>query len=178
MLALCITGFDVDPTIVTRTIGFEPTSVGRIGEPSPSGRPRRFNGWWHEAESQRLAGGEQHDDALVRILENLNGREDRFAELRETIRPKQISIYGGLYVPSDAQCGVWLEPDQMMLLAACGVGWGLIFSLPIRSLFRMSDPKPEDPLPTGSRHPSVDDRGSKLVVRDDEQASEVGELEE
>lgn len=125
MLVLCITGFDVDPTIVTRTIGFEPTSVGRIGEPSPSGRPRTFNGWWYEAESQRLAGGEQHDDALVRILGTLKGREDRFAELRETIRPKQVAVYGGLYVPSDAQCGVWLGPDQMMLLAACGVGWGL-----------------------------------------------------
>ena len=125
MLALCITGFDVDPSLVTKTVGFEPTSIGRIGEPSQSGRPRTFNGWWHEAGDQRIGDGGQHDGALIRILDNLKGREDRFAELRKLIRPKQVMIYGGLYVPSDEQCGVWLEPDQMKLLAACGVSWGL-----------------------------------------------------
>lgn len=125
MLTLAITGFDADPSAVTEALGFGPTTIGRKGEPSPSGRPRTFNGWWHEVEEQPLVAGKQHDDAMGRIIGLLHGREDRFATLRKLIQPKQLTIYGGLYVPSDGQCGVWLEPDQMQLLAACGVGWGL-----------------------------------------------------
>ena len=125
MLTLAITGFDADPDSVTETVGFKPTSVGRKGEPSASGKPRTFNGWWFDADAQRLVDGKQHDDALVRILAQLEGREDHFARLRWSIQPKQVTVYGGLYVPSHDQCGVWLEPDQMRLLAACGVGWGL-----------------------------------------------------
>lgn len=125
MLTLAITGFDADPDLVTETVGFEPTSIGRKGEPSPSGKPRTFNGWWFEADGQRLFDGKQHDDALVRILARLEGREGHFARLRMSIQPKQVTVYGGLYVPPHDQCGVWLEPDQMHLLAACGVGWGL-----------------------------------------------------
>lgn len=127
MLTLAITGFDTDPDSVTQTVGFEPTSIGRKGEPTASGRPRTFNGWWFETDGQRLLDGKQHDDALVRILAKLKGREDHFARLRSSIQPKQVTIYGGLYVPSDDQSGVWLEPDQMQLLAACGVGWSIDF---------------------------------------------------
>ena len=125
MLTLAITGFDADPNAVTEVLGFEPTTIGRQGKPSPDGRPRTFNGWWHEVEGQPLVDGKQHDAALDRILALLHGREERFITLRMTMQPKQVTIYGGLYVPSDGQCGVWLEPEQMQLLAACGVGWGL-----------------------------------------------------
>jgi hypothetical protein len=44
--------------------------------------------------------------------------------MAKTIRPASVSIYGGYYV-SDEQQGVWLDPDQMSVLAACGIGWGL-----------------------------------------------------
>lgn len=124
MLTLAITGFDADPNAVTEVLGLEPTRVGRKGEPLPNGRPRTFNGWWHGV-GQHLTDGKQHDDALTGILPLLQGREHRFATLRTSIRPKQLTIYGGLHVPCDGQCGVWLEPDQMQLLAACGVGWSL-----------------------------------------------------
>ena len=125
MLTLAITGFDADPDFVTNTVGFAPTSIGRKGEPSRNGKPRSFNGWWHNAEVERLRDGKQHEGALVRILALLRGREDNFARLRSAVQPKQVTIYGGLYVPFDKQCGLWLEPEQMQLLAACGVGWGL-----------------------------------------------------
>lgn len=125
MLTLAITGFDADPDLVTEMLGFEPTFVGRKGEPSQTGKPRTFNGWWYEAEDQRLVDGGQHDAALARILAQLRGRKDRFAKLWKSLQPKQVTIYGGLYVPADRQCGVSLEPDQMQLLAACGIGWGL-----------------------------------------------------
>ena len=95
MLTLAITGFDADPDLVTETVGFEPTSIGRKGEPSPSGKPRTFNGWWFEADGQRLFDGKQHDDALVRILARLEGREGHFARLRMSIQPKQVTVYGG-----------------------------------------------------------------------------------
>lgn len=125
MLTLAITRFQADPQLVTDTIGLEPTSVGRTGETTPGGRLRNFNGWWHEVEAQRLVDGAQHDAALNRILALLSGREGHFAKLRALVRRNEVTIYGGLDVPTDAQRGIWLDPDQMQLLAACGVGWGL-----------------------------------------------------
>ena len=125
MLTLAITRFDADPDVVTETVGFEPTSVARKGDPSRSGKLLTFNGWWHEADGQRLVDGKQHDDALARILALLRGREDRFARLRMSVQPKHVTIYGGLHVPRNEQCGIWLDPGQMQILAACGVGWGL-----------------------------------------------------
>lgn len=125
MLTLAIMHFDADPAIVTTTLGFEPTMVARKGERSRNGQLRTFNAWWHEVEGERLVDGLQHDNALRGILALLSGREDNFARLRLSINPREVMIYGGLYKLADQQCGVWLEPDQMRMLAACGVGWGL-----------------------------------------------------
>lgn len=125
MLTLAITGFTGDPSSVTETLEFEPTSIARKGEPSLSGRPRTFNGWWHDVEGNRVVDGGQHADALNRILALLRGREYQFGRLRATVQPRTVTIYGGLYVPRDQQCSVWLDANQMQLLAACNVGWGL-----------------------------------------------------
>jgi hypothetical protein len=54
-----------------------------------------------------------------------DGREPLFAKLRETLNPTQLTIYGGLYVSPERQQGLWLEPDQMRLLEACGAGWDI-----------------------------------------------------
>jgi hypothetical protein len=125
MLTLAITGFDADPNRVTDTLGIEPTSIGRLGEPLRSGRPRTFNGWWKDVEPERLVNARQHADAMVRMLDYLRGREGHFAQLRKEIEPRKVSIYGGLYIEVNQQCGVFLDPEQMRLLADCGVGWGL-----------------------------------------------------
>jgi len=125
MLTLAITGFEADPNRVTDILGIEPTSTGRKDEPLQSGRPRTFNGWWKDIEPGRLVDARQHADAMVRILDQLRGRESHFARLRKEIQPRNVSIYGGLYIEADRQCGVFLDPDQMRLLADCGVEWGL-----------------------------------------------------
>jgi hypothetical protein len=125
MLSLGIIGFNTDPDRVTNILGIEPTLVGRLGEPSPSGKPRAFNGWWKDVEPERLVDDRQHADAMVRMLNYLKGRENQFARLREEIEPSTVSIYGGLYIQPDQQCGVFLDPDQMRILTDCGVGWGL-----------------------------------------------------
>jgi hypothetical protein len=125
MLTLAITGFDVDPDRVTDLLQLTPTEVGRKEIPGRSGRPKSFNGWWLEAHEDRLNQGSQHETALNRILVQLRGKENLFAQLREAFAPKNIAIYGGLYLRPTEQCGVWLEPDQMRLLADCGIGWGL-----------------------------------------------------
>lgn len=125
MLTLAITGFDVDPNRVTEILEIEPTSLGRKGEPSRSGRLRSFNGWWKDVHPEQLVNDRQHAEAIARLLDHLRGRESFFARLREEIVPRSVSIYGGLYVDADQQCGVFLDPDQMRLLADCGVGWGL-----------------------------------------------------
>jgi len=124
MLALIIARFEVDPDRITDLLGLTPTSVARRGEPRPSGRPHDFNMWKLELHAAPLVDGRQHADAVATLIDQLKGREQLFAELATTIRPERISIYGGFYV-SDEQQGIWLDPDQMAVLAACGIGWGL-----------------------------------------------------
>lgn len=124
MLSLCITGFDADPDEVTAILGLAPTSVGRMGERLRSGRVRDFNGWWLELHAARMIDGSEHHSAIEALLGKLEGREARFAMLRQRLRPKEITVYGAIYHRGE-QCGVWLETHQMAALAACGVGWGL-----------------------------------------------------
>lgn len=125
MLSLTITGFDADPDRVTEILGISPTSVARKGEPGLSGRSSTFNGWWLDAHKEPLTSGADLDAGLKRILAHLAGHARRFSALRAELKPEQIHIYGGFYVRPDAQCGLWLEPEQMRVLAECGVGWGL-----------------------------------------------------
>lgn len=124
MLALTIARFDADPDAVTDLLGLAPTSVVRRGEPRPSGRLHDFNMWHLELHEAPLLDGREHANAIDTLIGQLKGREPRFVELARTIKPASITIYGGFYV-SDEQQGVWLEADQMAVLAACGIGWGL-----------------------------------------------------
>ena len=124
MLTLTIARFDVDPDMVTNLLGMTPTSVARRGEPRPSGRLHDFSAWHLELHAEPLVDGREHANAVGALIEQLKGREHLFAELARTIRPASISIYGGFYV-SDEQQGVWLDADQITVLAACGIGWGL-----------------------------------------------------
>ena len=70
-----------------------------------------------------------HDKALDELLLLLKGQEDNFLVLRETIMPRHVHIYGGLYHGTDEQCGIWLDVEQMRLLTALGIPWGLDVSL-------------------------------------------------
>jgi len=124
MLKLTIARFDVDPDVVTDVLGLVPTSVARRGEPRPSGRLYDFNSWHLELHAAPLIDGREHADAIAKLIGQLKGREHRFAELAKMVRPASVSIYGGYYV-SDEQQGVWLDPEDMAVLAACGIGWGL-----------------------------------------------------
>lgn len=124
MLTLTIARFSADPETVTDILALAPTSVARRGEPRPSGRPHDFNMWHLELHAAPLMDGGEHANAIIALMGQLKGREHRFAELAKTVRPASVSIYGGFYV-SDEQQGIWLDPDQMAVLAACGIGWGL-----------------------------------------------------
>lgn len=80
---------------------------------------------WHlELHAAPLVDGRGHANAMATLIGQLKGRERLFAELDKTVRPASVSIYGSFYV-SDEQQGVWLDPDQMAVLASCGIGWGL-----------------------------------------------------
>ena len=125
MLCLSITGFETDPDRVTDILELMPTDVARIGDVGRSGRTRRFNGWWLDVHPARLTDGGMHDNALNELLRLVKGREDKFSTLRETIRPNKIAIYGGLYHGPDEQCGIWLDAEQMSLLASLKIEWGL-----------------------------------------------------
>ena len=125
MFTLAITGFDDDPDHVTAVLGLTPTETGRKGEPNRSGRPRTLNGWWLEVHEATLTDGGQHAAVLNALLLLLRGKEEQFANLRQLLKPVSVTVYGGLYHRADQQCGVWLEPEQMQVLASCGMGWGL-----------------------------------------------------
>jgi len=125
MLCLAITGFECDPDRVTDLLKIAPTEVARRGTLSRSGRLRTFNGWWLEAHADRVTNGGQHNTALEQLLSHLREASERFRELREMVKPTSIMVYGGLYHKPDEQCGVWLDPGQMHVLASCGIGWGL-----------------------------------------------------
>ena len=125
MLCLTISGFDSDPDRVTDILGLAPTEVGRLGDLTRSGRPRRFNAWWLDVHEARLTHGSIASNALDDLLRMLKGREQNFSTLRKVIGPKNVHIYGGLYHETGKQCGIWLTVEQMRLLAALGIQWGL-----------------------------------------------------
>ena len=141
MLRISITGFDADPDSITTVLGIIPSRV-RVGIDLDSittvlgiipsrvrrvsdGGPRPFNGWWFEAHAQQLRSGGDHSRGIAVIKDVLRGREDRFRTVAETYRPDQMTIYGGLHHDPNEQCGVWLDPEDMALISACRLGWGL-----------------------------------------------------
>jgi hypothetical protein len=126
MLCLSITGFDVEPHLVTEILDIEPTSTNRAGEMLRSGRPARTSAW-HLAldENAPFTTGAKHSELLQALLARLADKHANFARLRKEAKPRDVTIYGGLYVGGQEQLGIWLEPEQMALLAACGIGWGL-----------------------------------------------------
>lgn len=125
MLTLSITGFDCDPQIVTDILDIQPTSVVRAGEVTPAGRAASFSSWWLEAHADRLTGGADHDDAVKVLVRAVRGRAAAFQRLRERVRPKEVTLYGGLYHKGDSQCGIWLDAEDMLCLGECGIAWGL-----------------------------------------------------
>ena len=141
MLRISITGFDADPDSITTVLGIIPTRV-RVGIdpgsitsvlgiiPTPvrhvsDGGPRPFNGWWFDAHAPELRSGADHSRGIAVIKDVLRGREDRFRTVAETYRPDQMTIYGGLHHDPNEPCGVWLDPEDMALISACRLGWGL-----------------------------------------------------
>ena len=121
MLRISITGFDADPDSITTVLGIIPSRVRRVSD----GGPRPFNGWWFEAHAPQLRSGGDHSRGIAVIKDVLRGREDRFRTVAETYRPDQMTIYGGLHHEPNEQCGVWLDPEDMALISACRLGWGL-----------------------------------------------------
>lgn len=125
MFGLSINRFEADPERVSDILDLQPTLVARRGEVSlESGRPYKASLWQLDVHRERLFGGMEHDNGLAIIVELLRSREQQFARLRQEVRPEVVTLYGGLYVRHE-QCGVWLDPEQMRVLASCEVGWGL-----------------------------------------------------
>lgn len=93
MLTLAITGFDADPATVTEIIGIDPTALAHKGVTSlPSGKPKSFNGWYHDAHPAQLTAGADHDAGLEVIVGLLRGREERFERLRREVKPASVGV--------------------------------------------------------------------------------------
>jgi hypothetical protein len=126
VFGLSINRFNADPQAVSDILDLQPTFVARKGKvSSKSGRPYEANLWRLDVYPERLFGGVEHASGLAAIVELLRGREQKFARLRQEVGPEIVSLYGGIYVRQDEQCGVWLDPEEMRVLALCEVGWGL-----------------------------------------------------
>jgi hypothetical protein len=128
MLSLIVTGFDAEPEVVTEILQIEPTSVRRKGDVGKKGKPSRSSGWHFDVHPGRLTDGQQHEDALAKLMARLRDREVHFTRLHSEVRPSDVGIYGGMYVPANGQCGIWLMPDDMMTLARCGLAWDMHLS--------------------------------------------------
>lgn len=125
MLSLIVMGFDAEPKVVTDILQLEPSSVRQKGDVGRSGKPIRTNGWFFDVHPDRLTDGKQHEDALALLISHIRDREANFARLHAEVRPGDVGIWGGMYVPADGQCGIWLMPNDMMTLARCGVAWDM-----------------------------------------------------
>ncbi len=125
MITLTIDDFDADPDRVTAILGLKPSRIVRMGDAAGNGRLYKKNGWRLDGPIETLRSGTEHENAVEYLIERIRGREIAFAQLRREVKPKQITIYGGLYHRNDEQCGIWLEPSAMRVLAECGIGWGL-----------------------------------------------------
>ncbi len=125
MLTLAITGFEANPKVVSEILLLEPTSTALRGELGKSGRPRPANGWWLDVHPERLNDGTSHAEAISAMVAHLRGREASFQRLIEEVRPNSITLYGGIHFDANAQCGLWLDPAEMAVMASCGVGWGV-----------------------------------------------------
>ncbi|MET3470201.1 hypothetical protein ABIC78_000703 [Novosphingobium sp. 1529] len=125
MLTLAITGFEAEPQAVSDTIGLAPTSTAIKGQIGKSGRPCKFNGWWIDVHPDRLNDGASHAEAVSTIVDLLRGKEAAFQRLIAEVKPKIITLYGAIYFNTNAQCGLWLDPAYMAVMASCGVGWGV-----------------------------------------------------
>jgi hypothetical protein len=125
MLCLCITGFDVDPQVVSDLLGLAPSNTAIKGQPTPSGRNRhKANGWWLDVHPDTLDGA-AHAAAMDTLIGYPRGREVAFQRLKEEVRPQQLTVYGGFYCQADRQAGLWLDAVHMRVLADCGIDWGL-----------------------------------------------------
>ena len=83
------------------------------------------NVWALDVFPGKLTDGGEHEAALCRLFALIEPRYDAFIRLHQEMQGVEITISGGLYVARNSQCGIWLEPEQMDLLARCGIGWGL-----------------------------------------------------
>ena len=125
MLTLAITGFEAEPQVVSDAIGLEPTSTAVKGQLGRSGRPSKLNGWWLDVHPDRLNDGASHAQAVSSMVDLLRGKEVAFQRLIVELKPRSITLYGGIYFNTNAQCGLWLDPGDMVVMAACGVGWSV-----------------------------------------------------
>lgn len=121
MLCIAITGFAADPDDITEALAIDPTLVRR----GRDGAGRASNGWWLEAHQEPLRSGADHMQGLVTLRAALRGRAARFQTVAGRFAPREMTLYGGLHHRADAPCGVWLDADDMALIAACGLGWSL-----------------------------------------------------
>jgi hypothetical protein len=125
MLSLMITDFDADPSRVTEILDLVPTMSRRAGDHTRAGRPSRSSLWLFEVDSPEVRSGASHDAALKSLLSVIANRSSRFEDVRRELNPKTMSITGGYYFDGAGQAGVWLDPDDMRVLADAGIGWGI-----------------------------------------------------
>lgn len=125
MLSLMIAHFNDDPSRVTEILDLVPTFSRRAGDLTPGGRASRGSLWLYEVRSPQVRSGASHDAALKQLLSVIASRSVRFGDLRRELNPKTMTITGGYYFEVGEQAGVWLDPDDMRVLAEADVGWGL-----------------------------------------------------
>jgi hypothetical protein len=135
MLSLMIAGFNGEASRVTDILGLTPSLVRSAGELTPTGRPARRTLWLYTVEHPEVCSGHSHNEAVRSLLALIADRTERFVEVRRVLNPETMTITGGFYYAPDEQAGLWLDADQMRVLADSGIGWGI-------DIFRAPDAQP------------------------------------
>ena len=125
MLSLMITGFDDDPSRVTEILGMTPTTARRKDLPTPAGRANSSSFWLYKVDRPELRSGATHHEALNALLALISTRIECFVQLRRELNPTTMSITGGFYFDAHEQEAIWLDANQMKVLADAGIDWGI-----------------------------------------------------
>ena len=127
-LSLFIARFPAPPHCVTALLDLQPTMTRTKDEPSRDGVESPINVWERDLFGEPVRSGSDHEAAMGKLMQILDGREAAFNQVREELKPERFLVVGEIELPhrkNRGKHGLWMEAEEMRASAACGLGWGV-----------------------------------------------------
>jgi hypothetical protein len=113
--SLCIYPGDMDPKVVTKRLGIEPTSFHRSGEPLPCSKNNllaKINGWF--LCSENIIESKDSQRHVDWILDQLYAQRDAVLELQKAGCKMDVACF---WASKHGHGGPTISPEQMRRLA-------------------------------------------------------------